>query len=307
MRTDVARRRRSSQWVAISFSSILPAKKGSSVSPRPAGTKAWSLQSERFGMHRGEEEPEQMAEREHMIRDAAAVGVMDGDVDVAAVIQKPVADVHSIGFGHRMTSCEMGVAGRSEGEKTEKHLCASSSFRRPRPVPRAGCAQPIDLSIVRQRRRRPTGDGLLRGHHPRQGRVAQVVGIGGRRNLRVPRSTDRRLLPPRRSRHEGTYRDLAVRATGRRCRLRPSGRRGPAAGAPFHRDDPGGGAAGGAGPRPLRTLRRRRDRSSQRPSCAAGHRHVRRRDGEGAAGASRSTRPAGRRNGGRRRCAATSG
>jgi hypothetical protein len=30
-----------------------------------------------------------------------------------------------------------------------------------------------------------------------QGRVSNVVEIGGRRNLRVPRSTDRRWLPPR--------------------------------------------------------------------------------------------------------------
>jgi transposase-like protein len=50
------------------------------------------------------------------------------------------------------------------------------------------------------------------------GRVADVVGIGGRRNLRVSRSTDRRLLPPRRSRHEGRYRRLVIRATDQRQR-----------------------------------------------------------------------------------------
>ena len=38
-----------------------------------------------------------------------------------------------------------------------------------------------------------------------KGCVSNVVEIGWRRNLRVPRSTDGRLLPPRRSRHEGRY------------------------------------------------------------------------------------------------------
>ena len=52
-----------------------------------------------------------------------------------------------------------------------------------------------------------------------RGRVSNVVEIGGRRNLRVPRSTDRRLLPPRRSRHEGRYRDLGICATGRGWRI----------------------------------------------------------------------------------------
>lgn len=51
----------------------------------------------------GEAEPEQAAEREHMIRDAAAVGVMDGGVDVAAEIQKPVDDVRGLAFGRGET------------------------------------------------------------------------------------------------------------------------------------------------------------------------------------------------------------
>ena len=38
-----------------------------------------------------------------------------------------------------------------------------------------------------------------------RGCVSNVVENGWRRNLRVPRSTDGRLLPPRRSRHEGRY------------------------------------------------------------------------------------------------------
>jgi hypothetical protein len=188
MRTDVARRRRSSQWVAISFSSILPAKKGSSVGHRPAGTKAWSLRSERFGMHRGEAEPEQVAEREHMIRDAAAVGVMDGDVDVAAVIQKPVDDVRGLAFGRGDDlRVEGGVAARDEGVERDGR---KRTFVR---TDRSGDLAPSPEREMLAVRARYVGGveggrqglGMLRGHHPRQGRVAEVVEIRERRNLRV--------------------------------------------------------------------------------------------------------------------------
>ena len=43
------------------------------------------------------------------------------------------------------------------------------------------------------------------GFEDEWGCVSNVVEIGWPRNLRVPRSTDGRLLPPRRSRHEGRY------------------------------------------------------------------------------------------------------
>ena len=127
--------------------------------------------------------------------------------------------------------------------------------------------------------------GSVRPSSAGSGRVSNVVEIGGRRNLPGATKHHRRLLPPRRSRHEGRYRGLDICATGQRWRIRPSGRRGSAAGAPFHRDDPRGGVAGRARPRPIRALWRGRERPSQRPPRAAGHRHVRRRDGEGAAGA----------------------
>ena len=140
---------------------------------RPAGTKAWSLRSERFGMHRGEAEPEHMAEREHMIRDAAAVGVMDGDVDVAAVIQKPVDDVRGLAFGRGDDlRVEGGVAARDEGEnETRKRTFVRtdrSGDLAPSPERETLAVGARYVGGVEGGRQ---GLGMLRGHHPRQGRA----------------------------------------------------------------------------------------------------------------------------------------
>ena len=48
------------------------------------------------GNTRREPKSQQVAKREDMVRDAAAVGVVDGDIDVAAVIKQPVDDVRRL-------------------------------------------------------------------------------------------------------------------------------------------------------------------------------------------------------------------
>ncbi len=64
---------------------------------------------------RGEAEPEQVTEREHVIRDAAAVGVVDRDVEVAAVIQQSVDDMRGLALGRG----DDLVAGRGVASRDE--------------------------------------------------------------------------------------------------------------------------------------------------------------------------------------------
>ena len=47
-----------------------------------------------------EAEAEQMAKREHMVRDASAVGVVDGDIDIGTV-EEAVDDMSGFALGRR--------------------------------------------------------------------------------------------------------------------------------------------------------------------------------------------------------------
>jgi len=79
------------------------------------------------GNARREAEPQEMAQGEDVVGNAAAVGVVDGDLDVGAVIEQAVDDMGRFAFGRGNLSATVGsIAGGKvcvEGDGRGRRPC----------------------------------------------------------------------------------------------------------------------------------------------------------------------------------------
>src|SRR3954447_5429742 len=131
-----------------------------------------------IGNARREAEPQQVAQREDMVRDPTPISVVDGDVDVGSVIEQAVEDMECLTTGHRDRLGMVGSVPPGEmGVETDRRV---ASFVWIDGAGRFAASAEWKVLAIRTRggagpERRGERLRLLRLHDPRQGAAVGLL------------------------------------------------------------------------------------------------------------------------------------